>query len=74
MTQSKRHKNLKQNALLREKSGKQMTIEETQVRLKEKQLQSQTVIHDYIRASAYSAIPLNKSDGYLGKFVRKWIP
>jgi len=69
--ESKHHQKLKDAALKREKSGKQLTLAETQTRLIAKQKQALSAIHDYVRASCFDAIPLTKGDNYMGKCFKK---
>ena len=52
--------------------GKQLTLYESEVRIRSKKLE--TVAHDFTRALIYSGVPLNKADGYLRKLFRKYCP
>jgi len=71
---SAKHKKLKKNYLERDKSGKQLTIEETQVRLKAKEQTAESVCHAFVYSLSLAGIPLQSTDGPLGQFARKWIP
>jgi hypothetical protein len=71
---SQRHVQRREESKKRANSGKQLTIAETQVRLKKKQEESETAVHDFVRALTYSGVALFKADTYLGKFGRKWVP
>ena len=68
---SKRHSKMKINYEKRVLEGKQLTLYESEVRIRSKKEEAETVAHDFTRALIYSGVPLNKADGYLGKLFRK---
>jgi hypothetical protein len=67
-------KKLKKNYLERDKSGEQLTNEETQVRLKAKEQTAESVCHYFVYLLSLVGIPLQSANGSLGQFARKWIP
>jgi hypothetical protein len=73
MIDSQKHQKLKAEHLKREESGKQLTITETQIRLKERQQKCESACHEFVYALALSGQPLGHGKGFVGKFVRKWV-
>ena len=71
---SKRHKRMKANYEKRLQEGKQLTLYESEVRVRSKEREAETVAHDFTRALLYSGLSLNKADGYMGKLFRKYCP
>ena len=71
---SKRHRNMKTNYEKRTLAGKQLTLYESEVRVRAKEKEAESAAHDFTRALLYSGVPLNKADGYLGKLFRKYCP
>ena len=69
-----KHQKLKDAELKRRQYGRQLTLAETCSRLKQKDKQKEGIIHDFVRASCYGAISLQKADSNLGKFIGKYIP
>jgi diaminopimelate decarboxylase len=69
-----KHRQKLKAALKREKSGKQLTLVETQTLLITQQKQALSAVHHYVQAPCFDAIPLTKGDNYTGKSFRKWIP
>ncbi len=71
---SKIHSKKKKEESDRQKAGKQLTINETLVKLREKEVKAETAAYDFVYSLALSALPLNKSSGPLGNLFRKWVP
>ena len=69
-----KHQKLKDAELKRRQYSRQLTLAKTCSRLKQKDKQKEGIIHDFVRASCYGAISLQKADSNLGKFIRKYIP
>ena len=69
-----KHQKLKDAELKRRQSGRQLALTETCSRSKQKEKQKEGIIHDFVRASCYGAISLQKAESNLGKFIRKYIP
>jgi hypothetical protein len=67
-----KHKNLKEKEIQR--SGRQLSLEETASRAKERQQKVESFNHDLTRALCYSAIPLYKIESDFGKLMRKYVP
>ena len=56
------------------KAGKQLTLYESEVCVKAKQAEAESVVHDFTRAIIYSGLPLHQADTYIGKVLRKYCP
>jgi hypothetical protein len=57
-----------------EVSGKQLTLLETQIRFKEKVKLREDIIHDSVRAAAFSGQSLHIFEWYFGSLLKKYCP
>ncbi|KAG0415129.1 hypothetical protein HPB47_007701 [Ixodes persulcatus] len=70
---SSHHKKFKMSTQEAEKAGtSQPTLFDVSCRQRANETEADGVIHDFVRALAYSGISMNQANGPLGEFVRKY--